>query len=193
VTISLAELVVGGGSGGAVSAMRAFRLFRIVKLARSWESLKLLLDSIAHTVAAIGNFTVLLGLFIYVYSLLGMQFFAGQLKFDENGNPDAVNGTSPRANFDILLQAFITIFQVLVGENWNEVMYTSMRSEVGWISALYFITLVVLGNIIMLNLFLAILLGNFDEASVLMNEKKYFEKMKAKELRSMREEKLKKK
>jgi voltage-dependent calcium channel L type alpha-1D len=76
------------GEGGAVSAMRAFRLFRIVKLARSWESLKLLLDSIAHTLAAIGNFTILLGLFIYVYSLLGMQFFAGQMRFNEKGEKD---------------------------------------------------------------------------------------------------------
>ena len=72
VIISLVELVISDGGGGAVSALRAFRLFRIVKLARSWESLKLLIDSIAHTVAAIGNFTVLLGLFMYVYSLLGM-------------------------------------------------------------------------------------------------------------------------
>ena len=72
VVVSLVELVIGGGSGSVVSALRAFRLFRIVKLARSWESLKILLDSIAHTIVAIGNFTVLLSLFIYVYSLLGM-------------------------------------------------------------------------------------------------------------------------
>jgi voltage-dependent calcium channel L type alpha-1D len=74
--------------GGAVSALRAFRLFRIVKLARSWESLKILLDSIAHTIAAIGNFTILLVLFIYVYSLLGMQFFAGELRFNKDGEYD---------------------------------------------------------------------------------------------------------
>ena len=63
-------------------------MFRIVKLARSWESLKILLDSIADTITAIGNFTILLGLFIYVYSLLGMQFYAGKLRFDKNGNAD---------------------------------------------------------------------------------------------------------
>ena len=72
VVVSLFELGLSQGGGGAISAMRAFRLFRIVKLARSWESLKLLIDSITHTVAAIGNFTILLGLFMYVYSLLGM-------------------------------------------------------------------------------------------------------------------------
>lgn len=109
VAISLFELGLSDGSGGAVSAMRAFRLFRIVKLARSWESLKLLIDSIAHTIAAIGNFTILLGLFMYVYSLLGMQFFAGSLYFGKDGNPDP-NGERPRAHFDDLLWAFVTIF-----------------------------------------------------------------------------------
>ena len=57
-------------------------------MARSWESLKILLDSIADTITAIGNFTILLGLFIYVYSLLGMQFYAGKLRFDKDGNAD---------------------------------------------------------------------------------------------------------
>ena len=80
VLISLIELIFLRGIG-AVSAMRAFRLFRILRFARASSSLKLLLDSIAHTIFAIGNFTVLLCLFIYVYSLLGMQIFAGQLKF----------------------------------------------------------------------------------------------------------------
>lgn len=72
------------------------------------------------------------------------------------------------------------MFGVLVGENWNDVMYLCMRS-IGWIASIYFISLIVFGNIIMLNLFLAILLGNFDEASVLMKEKKFFENEKRKE------------
>ena len=73
------------GGGGAVSGLRAFCLFRIGKLTRSWESMKLLIDSIAHTIAAFVNFTLLLMIFIYVYSLLGMQFYAGKLRFNENG------------------------------------------------------------------------------------------------------------
>jgi hypothetical protein len=55
---------------------------------------------------------------MYVYSLLGMQFFAGNLLFDDNGNFDQVDGMVPRANFDTLLWAFVTIFQVLIGYNW---------------------------------------------------------------------------
>ena len=94
--------------------------------------------------------------------------------FDENDNVDMENGTLPRMNFDSLIWSLVTVFGALVGENWNDVMYLCMRSS-GWYVSIYFITLIVLGNIIMLNLFLAILLGNFDEASVFMKEKKYFE------------------
>ena len=50
-----------------------------------------------------------------------------------------------------------------MGEAWNDIMYESIRT-VGNVSAVYYIMLVVGGNIIMLNLFLAILLGNFDKA-----------------------------
>ncbi len=73
-----------------------------------------------------------------------------------------------------MLTAVISIFQILVGENWNIFMYDGIRS-VGWLSAFYFISLVVFGNIVMLNLFLAILLGNFDEASIMMKERKFIE------------------
>lgn len=51
----------------------------------------------------------------------------------------------------------------MIGDNWNNIMYVIMRS-CGHFSAYYFISLIIMGHIIMLNLFLAILLGNFDKA-----------------------------
>ena len=145
------------------SSMRAFRLFKIFRLFKVGD-LRILLDSITFTVTTIGDYVLLLILFIYVFSLLGMSFFAGRLKFNEDNDvPDLVNGKSPRANFDGMGWTIITIFQVLMGEGWNDIMYSCMRG-VGYMSCSYFIFLVIAGNIIMLNLFLAILLGNFDKA-----------------------------
>jgi len=46
-----------------------------------------------YTVHRVGNFLLLLSIFLYVFSLLGMQMFAGKLKKD---------GVSPRSNFDNL-------------------------------------------------------------------------------------------
>lgn len=68
----------------------------------------------------------------------------------------------PRHNFDDIYWGFVTIFQVLTGENWNEVMYDGMRTQ-GTGACVYFLLLVIIGNYIILNLFLAILLDNFSE------------------------------
>jgi len=161
---------VGGGAGGGISALRTFRLFRVFKLAASWPSLKNLLTTILKTVKDIGNFGVLLLLFIYIFALVGMQFFANQLCYEaDTGRVAPVVGSGscpdqferPRANFDHLTNAIATVFMVLTGENWNAVMYDTWRS-IGGGAVVYFILLVVIGNFIVLNLFLAILLGNFE-------------------------------
>lgn len=68
------------------------------------------MDSIAFTISSIGNYSVLLGLFIYVYALLGMTLYAGVYKFDSSGKFDMENGDVPRENFDNLMSSAITIF-----------------------------------------------------------------------------------
>jgi hypothetical protein len=109
VIISLLEISFSDG-GGSFSALRAFRLFRIFKLFRVGD-LRVLVDSIAFTVMTIGNYVILLILFVYVYALLGMQFFAGRLKFNKETNlPDMAEGISPRANFDTIGWSSLTIF-----------------------------------------------------------------------------------
>ena len=96
VVSSIIELMLSDESGGVVSALRAFRLLRLIKLARSNHTLKCLLDSIAHTIAAIINFLVLLAILVYVFALLGMKMFAGHFKFDDEGKFDEQNGVVPR-------------------------------------------------------------------------------------------------
>ncbi|GIL93482.1 hypothetical protein Vretifemale_20877, partial [Volvox reticuliferus] len=65
----------------------------------------------------------------------------------------------PRANFDNLLWAMFTVFQLLTGENWNNIMYDSMRTTTPWAS-LYYIVVILLGTYLVFNLFIAILLDN---------------------------------
>lgn len=68
----------------------------------------------------------------------------------------------------------LAVFEIMIGENWNGVMYDHMRT-IGSATCIYFIALVCMGNIIMLNLFLAILLGNFDRARNFGEKKKIFD------------------
>lgn len=124
-----------------------------------------MLLTILSTIQEIGNFSVLLLLFMYVYALVGMQMFGNQFRFDADGFPVSLAETAayiPRSNFDTILWSMVTIFQVLTGENWNEVFLNGWRST-GWASTLYFLSLVICGNFIILNLFLAILLSNFED------------------------------
>lgn len=134
VVVSLVELVIippgfttpetgDAGGSGAISALRTFRLLRIFKLARSWRSLNSLLKTIVRAIQDIGSFSVLLLLFMYIFALVGMQFFASQFCFDDNtGLPYSSSTTDcpdgferPRSHFDNLLWSFVTVFQVLTG------------------------------------------------------------------------------
>ena len=74
-------------TGGAISAFRGVRLLRVFKLARSWTSFRELLEKIIITLKDISNFSVLLFLFMFVYTLLGMELFAYRVAFDESNLP----------------------------------------------------------------------------------------------------------
>ena len=54
-----------------------------------------------------------------------------------------------------------------MGERWNEIFYDCWRGNGELQASGYFITLVFFGNIIMMNLFLAMLIGNFERASLI--------------------------
>ena len=82
---------------------------KIFKLFRSGD-LKILVDSITFTLSTIGDYVILLSLFIYVFALLGMSFFAGRIKFNAADEYDKINGVAPRTNFDELFWSIITIF-----------------------------------------------------------------------------------
>ena len=71
---------------------------------------------------------------------MGLELFSFKVKFDADGNLDLVNGQSPRTNFDNLLNGFVTIFIVLIGDNWNWVMYDFMNACGSW-SAIFFVFL----------------------------------------------------
>lgn len=69
--------------------------------------------------------------------------------------------SKPRSNFDNFPIAMLTVFTMLSGENWNEVMYNSVEATNNAAIA-FFLVLIVFGNYMLLNLFIAILLSNFS-------------------------------
>ncbi|XP_039288587.1 voltage-dependent calcium channel type A subunit alpha-1 isoform X2 [Nilaparvata lugens] len=146
------------GSFG-LSVLRALRLLRIFKVTKYWSSLRNLVISLLNSMRSIISLLFLLFLFILIFALLGMQLFGGQFNFEE--------GTPP-TNFNTFPIALLTVFQILTGEDWNEVMYDGIKSqEDNKIYALYFIVLVLFGNYTLLNVFLAIAVDNLANAQEL--------------------------
>jgi Ion transport protein len=51
-----------------------------------------MLVKIYNSIGAIGNFSILLFLFLFTYTLFGLELYANKIKFDNSGNPDLENG-----------------------------------------------------------------------------------------------------
>ena len=128
----------------------------------------------------IGYFSVLLFLFAFIISLLGMELFANECRFHaEYSNQlitvvkdNKVDMVAPRANFDNISNALITTFIIILGEDWPGVMYNYVRvydlgennsGAAGWAISLFFIFCFTVGNFLLLSLFVAILLQNFED------------------------------
>ena len=113
----------------------------------------------------VGLFLVLLAIVMFIFALLGMELYGHKIRFaDDNtmleGLPEEIQ-LAPRPNFDSFYMAITSIFIVFIGEEWQELMHSHFR--VSGNSALFFFpALYICLNLIMLNLFLAILLQDFE-------------------------------
>jgi len=154
VTKSIANVPVIG-----ISVLRCIRLLRIFKVTSYWTSLSNLVASLVNSIRSIVGLLVLLFLFIVIFALLGMQICFK-------------NGLELESNFTSFYQAILTVFQILTGEDWNLVMYNGVFSNdgahsKGLLLSVYFITLFIGGNYILLNVFLAIAVDNLADAESL--------------------------
>ncbi|XP_073449445.1 voltage-dependent R-type calcium channel subunit alpha-1E isoform X3 [Aquarana catesbeiana] len=153
------------GTSFGISVLRALRLLRIFKVTKYWASLRNLVVSLMNSMKSIISLLFLLFLFVVVFALLGMQLYGGRFNFNDG---------TPSANFDTFPAAIMTVFQILTGEDWNEVMYNGIRSQGGvrsgmW-SSIYFIILTLFGNYTLLNVFLAIAVDNLANAQELTKD-----------------------
>uniref|UniRef100_A0A669CWL4 Voltage-dependent T-type calcium channel subunit alpha n=1 Tax=Oreochromis niloticus TaxID=8128 RepID=A0A669CWL4_ORENI len=155
VIISVCEII--GQSDGGLSVLRTFRLLRVLKLVRFMPALRRQLVVLMKTMDNVATFCMLLMLFIFIFSILGMHIFGCKFSLKtETGDtvPD-------RKNFDSLLWAIVTVFQILTQEDWNAVLYNGMAAT-SPLAALYFVALMTFGNYVLFNLLVAILVEGFQ-------------------------------
>nr|XP_054098372.1 voltage-dependent T-type calcium channel subunit alpha-1H isoform X2 [Callithrix jacchus] len=155
VVISVWEIV--GQADGGLSVLRTFRLLRVLKLVRFLPALRRQLVVLVKTMDNVATFCTLLMLFIFIFSILGMHLFGCKFSLQT----DSGDTVPDRKNFDSLLWAIVTVFQILTQEDWNVVLYNGMASTSSW-AALYFVALMTFGNYVLFNLLVAILVEGFQ-------------------------------
>uniref|UniRef100_A0A6Q2YDV3 Sodium channel protein n=1 Tax=Esox lucius TaxID=8010 RepID=A0A6Q2YDV3_ESOLU len=157
VTLSLVELVLADVEG--LSVLRSFRLLRVFKLAKSWPTLNMLIKIIGNSVGALGNLTLVLALIVFIFAVVGMQLFGKSYK--DCVCKIAESCKLPRWHMNDFFHSFLMVFRVLCGE-WIESMWDCMEVAGQNMCMVVFLMVMVIGNLVVLNLFLALLLSSFS-------------------------------
>ncbi|XP_052340777.1 sodium channel protein type 8 subunit alpha-like isoform X8 [Oncorhynchus keta] len=157
VTLSLVELALADVEG--LSVLRSFRLLRVFKLAKSWPTLNMLIKIIGNSVGALGNLTLVLALIVFIFAVVGMQLFGKNYK--DCVCKIALDCELPRWHMHDFFHSFLMVFRVLCGE-WIETMWDCMEVAGQGMCLIVFMMVMVIGNLVVLNLFLALLLSSFS-------------------------------
>ncbi|XP_068165107.1 sodium channel, voltage-gated, type I like, alpha b [Antennarius striatus] len=157
VSLSLMELGLSKVEG--LSVLRSFRLLRVFKLAKSWPTLNMLIKIIGNSVGALGNLTLVLAIIVFIFAVVGMQLFGKSYKECVCKISDECQ--LPRWHMHDFFHSFLIVFRVLCGE-WIETMWDCMEVAGQSMCLIVFMMVMVIGNLVVLNLFLALLLSSFS-------------------------------
>uniref|UniRef100_A0A8C4GZQ0 Sodium channel protein n=1 Tax=Dicentrarchus labrax TaxID=13489 RepID=A0A8C4GZQ0_DICLA len=157
VTLSLVELGLANVQG--LSVLRSFRLLRVFKLAKSWPTLNMLIKIIGNSVGALGNLTLVLAIIVFIFAVVGMQLFGKSYK--DCVCKISIDCELPRWHMNDFFHSFLIVFRILCGE-WIETMWDCMEVAGAGMCLVVFMMVMVIGNLVVLNLFLALLLSSFS-------------------------------
>ena len=179
IIISTSEIVInvinmGNVSLSAIRALRVFRLLRMFKLAKTWKSFNELLNLLFLTMQKVAYLTCILLLFWLTFAILGKELFSYRMAFDINDQPvkDAFDystgtyavGIPPNFNFDSILESIISVFLFFTSDGWSNILANALRMPgiSNLLAIVFFFVLYIGGNLVIFNLFRAILMREFD-------------------------------
>jgi hypothetical protein len=164
--------------GVQTTILRAFRISRMLRLVKRAKSLNIIFETFLITIPALANIGGLLLLLLYLYSIIGVSLFA-PVKLQVHYNR--------HANFTTFSRSFLTLFRASTGEGWNDIMHDITRQDGPLFHCIvdptyddyvennkdtigcgkdygqfFFISFILIVQLIFLNLFIAIILQGFD-------------------------------
>ncbi|XP_077324135.1 voltage-dependent T-type calcium channel subunit alpha-1I-like, partial [Lithobates pipiens] len=154
-----------------IRIMRVLRITRVLKLLKMATGMRALLDTVVQALPQVGNLGLLFMLLFFIYAALGVELF-GKLVCDDN---HPCEGMSRHATFENFGMAFLTLFQVSTGDNWNGIMKDTLRdctiddrsclSNLQFISPLYFVSFVLTAQFVLINVVVAVLMKHLDDSN----------------------------
>jgi voltage-gated sodium channel len=123
---------------------RLVRVLRVLRLVSAVPQLRLIVATLVRSIPSMGHVILLMSIIFYIYAVTGFHLFHEH---------DA-------EHWGTLGAALLTLFQMVTLEGWVDVMDTAMEAHPwAWI---YFVTFVLIGTFVMLNLFIAVVINNLD-------------------------------
>lgn len=148
-----------------IAVLRLARLLRFLRLVRALPKLQILVGALLKSIPSMGYVGLLLGILFYVYAVAAVFLFGGN---------DPIH-------FGSLPIAFVSLFRVVTGDAWTDLMYTQMYScrAFGYVAnpelctqpssqpvlgAVFFCSFVLIGAMVILNLFIGVIMTGMEEA-----------------------------
>ncbi|XP_024115896.1 calcium channel, voltage-dependent, N type, alpha 1B subunit, a isoform X2 [Oryzias melastigma] len=151
-----------------LSFLRLFRAARLIKLLRQGYTIRILLWTFVQSFKALPYVCLLIAMLFFIYAIIGMQVF-GNIDLNED---TAINHHN---NFRTFLQALMLLFRSATGEAWHEIMLsclsqracderagTTVKECGSDFAYFYFVSFIFLCSFLMLNLFVAVIMDNFE-------------------------------
>ncbi|KAG5274596.1 hypothetical protein AALO_G00138030 [Alosa alosa] len=155
----------------SITFFRLFRVMRLVKLLNRFEGIRNLLWTFIKSFQALPYVALLIVMLFFIYAVIGMQVF---------GKIALIDGTqiNRNNNFQTFPMAVLVLFRCATGEGWQEVMLGCMYGQRcdpksdylpgeeytcgSGIAILYFMSFYMLCAFLIINLFVAVIMDNFD-------------------------------
>lgn len=148
---------------GFVAAFRLARILRVLRLVHALPQLKLLVDAMLKSIPSMGYVGILLLLLFYIYGVMGVFVF----------------GKNDPVHFGDLTTSIVTLFQITTLEGWADIMFLNVHGcndpvyglengcphpkASGVWAIIYFVSFVLIGTMIILNLFIGVIMNSMDE------------------------------
>uniref|UniRef100_A0A669CTU9 Voltage-dependent L-type calcium channel subunit alpha n=1 Tax=Oreochromis niloticus TaxID=8128 RepID=A0A669CTU9_ORENI len=169
--IAVSEFSVSESGKVSITFFRLFRVLRLVKLLSKGEGIRTLLWTFVKSLQALPYVGLLIAMIFFIYAVIGMQMF-GKVAVDDDTH------INRNCNFQTFFMAVLVLFRCATGEQWQEIMLAALPGrrcdpeadvEPGEeftcgsnLAYLYFISFFMLCAYLIINLFIAVIMDNFE-------------------------------